>query len=223
MGCLLYVQIDLCSVCAIAVLHARSLYIGPCHKHTALYSTLLLSGGHLSPNNSQKTPIARPLGRAMGIFSELEVWPKFYLRSCCAECNIMLYYVALYRECIVYRLGKAQRQPTVLRRPHFKYHKVLTWPILHSTPASQSGRWRLQSWTCSTQSRTPPSIYVGLKYVTSSYTNPAWYSMLYIYIYVCVCVCVCKYEIIIPSIKKINVLTHWGRMMHILVSKLGYH
>ena len=33
------------------------------------------------PNNSWKTPIARPLGRGMGVFCEFEVGPKLYIRS----------------------------------------------------------------------------------------------------------------------------------------------
>ena len=55
---------------------------------------------HFSPNNSRKTPTAQALGWGIGVFREFEVWPKFYLRSC-AECNITLYCIALYRESIL--------------------------------------------------------------------------------------------------------------------------
>ena len=48
-----------------------------------------------------KTPIARPWGRGMGVFREFEVWLKFCLRSCCAVCNNELYGTAIYLEAIV--------------------------------------------------------------------------------------------------------------------------
>ena len=66
-----------------------------------LYSALPISRGHCSPHNSRKTLIARPLGRGMGVFREFEMWPKFYLRKCCAVCNIVFYCTAIYRESIV--------------------------------------------------------------------------------------------------------------------------
>ena len=44
----------------------------------------------------------------VGVFREFEAWPKFYLRSCCAECNIVLYCNALYRESIVSRKQKSR-------------------------------------------------------------------------------------------------------------------
>ena len=53
--------------------------------------------GYFSPNNSRKTPIARPSGRGMGAFGAFEVWPKFYLWSVCALCYRALYCTAMYR------------------------------------------------------------------------------------------------------------------------------
>ena len=58
-----------------------------------------------SPNNSRKTTIARPNGRAMGLFRDFNVSPKFYLRSCCALCNIELYRTAIYRESVVFHIN----------------------------------------------------------------------------------------------------------------------
>ena len=56
---------------------------------------LPISGGHLSPHNSQKTPIARWLERGIGVFREFEISPKFYLRNCVAY-NIGLFCSAIY-------------------------------------------------------------------------------------------------------------------------------
>ena len=66
-----------------------------------LYSALPISRGHFSPNNSRKTPIARPLGRSMGVFRGFEIWPKFHLRSCCTGCKVVLCCSAIYRKSIV--------------------------------------------------------------------------------------------------------------------------
>ena len=44
-----------------------------------LYSALPIYRGLFS-NNSRETLIARPSGRGMGVFREIMVWPKFYLR-----------------------------------------------------------------------------------------------------------------------------------------------
>ena len=55
------------------------------HKSQPLKGTLPISRGHFSPNNSRKTPTARPLGR-----------------SCCVINNIVLYCTAIYRESIVF-------------------------------------------------------------------------------------------------------------------------
>ena len=65
------------------------------------YSALRISRGHFSPNNSRITTIARPKGRGMGVFQELEVWSKFYLRIYCIVCNIVLYHTVIYRESMV--------------------------------------------------------------------------------------------------------------------------
>ena len=50
------------------------------------------------PNKSRQTPIARPLGRAIGVFREFKFWSKFYFRSYYARCNIVLYCTMKYRE-----------------------------------------------------------------------------------------------------------------------------
>ena len=55
-----------------------------CFIHKAWYSALPISRGHLSPNNSRKTPIAHPLGRGVDVLREFQVWPNLYHRSCCA-------------------------------------------------------------------------------------------------------------------------------------------
>ena len=73
---------------------------GVCHID-GHYSALLICGGNFSPNNPRKTPIPCPLGRGMGVFREYEAWLKFYFRSCCAGCNIVLYDTVIYRESIV--------------------------------------------------------------------------------------------------------------------------
>ena len=61
------------------------------------YSALPIYRGLFSPNNSRKTPIARPLVWDMVVFRELLVLPKFYLRVYCAVCSIVLYCTAIYR------------------------------------------------------------------------------------------------------------------------------
>ena len=44
------------------------------------YQTVQCAPDIFSPYNSRETPIARPLGRAMGVFREILVRPKFYIR-----------------------------------------------------------------------------------------------------------------------------------------------
>ena len=66
-----------------------------------IYSALSIYHGQLSPNNSRGTPIARPLGRGMGVFREILVWPKFYIWIQCTAYCIMTYGTAIYRESIV--------------------------------------------------------------------------------------------------------------------------
>ena len=46
---------------------------------TRMHSALLTYHGLLSPNISQETPIAHPLGQGVGVFREIIIWPKFYL------------------------------------------------------------------------------------------------------------------------------------------------
>ena len=60
-----------------------------------------ISRGHFYPNNSRKTPMARPLGRDMGVLRELKIWYIFHIRRCCTVRNIVLYCTAIYRESIV--------------------------------------------------------------------------------------------------------------------------
>ena len=52
-----------------------------------------------SPNNSRETPLARPLG--MGVFCEILIWQKLYLRIKYSVCGIVLYGTVIYRESIV--------------------------------------------------------------------------------------------------------------------------
>ena len=42
-----------------------------------MYSALPRSCGNFSPNYSRKAALARPLGRGVGVFHEIEMWPKF--------------------------------------------------------------------------------------------------------------------------------------------------
>ena len=65
------------------------------------YTAFPIYRGNFSPNNSRKAPIARQLGRGMGVLREFEMWPKLFHRSCCTVCNIVLYCTAIYRESIV--------------------------------------------------------------------------------------------------------------------------
>ena len=64
------------------------------------YSALPISRGHLFPNNSRKTPMARPLGLNMGVFHEFKIWPNFALEVYTVS-NIVLYCTAICREYIV--------------------------------------------------------------------------------------------------------------------------
>ena len=66
-------------------------------------SALPICRGHFSPNNSQETSIARPSVWGMGVSLEFEVWPTFYLRVCCAGCNLVLYFTGIYRGSIVFK------------------------------------------------------------------------------------------------------------------------
>ena len=57
--------------------------------------------GLFSPHNSWKTPIARPFGRGMVVFSEFLVWLEFYFRIYGAVCSIVPYCTAIYQESII--------------------------------------------------------------------------------------------------------------------------
>ena len=77
------------------VLHQR-----PRDKHT-LFSIQCTPGLYcilFSPNDSQKTPIAIPLGQGMVVFREFLVWPTFYLGIYCVMCSIVLYCTKIYQE-----------------------------------------------------------------------------------------------------------------------------
>ena len=65
------------------------------------YRTIIPSmyRGHFSPNNSREKAKARPLGRDMIVFRELEVWLKLCPRSC-TLCNIVLFSTAICRQSI---------------------------------------------------------------------------------------------------------------------------
>ena len=69
------------------------------------YSEPSISCGIYSQKYSEKTPIARPYGRAMGVLSEFIVWNffyHFYLFSISGVFNILLYSTTVYWESIVY-------------------------------------------------------------------------------------------------------------------------
>ena len=55
-----------------------------------IYRVLSISCGPFYSNKSRKTPIVRPSGRGMGVFHVFEMWPKFFLRRCCAGRTIVL-------------------------------------------------------------------------------------------------------------------------------------
>ena len=73
--------------------------------------------GIFSPDNSLKTPIARPLGRGMVVFREFIVWPKFYIRIYCAVCSTVLYCTAIYRKSIICVNAKYRESIICVNRP----------------------------------------------------------------------------------------------------------
>ena len=73
-----------------------------CDMSLLLYSALLISRCHFSPNNSWKTPLVRPLQRDMGVFREFQVWLAFHIQRFFTACNIVPYYTAVYRQSIVF-------------------------------------------------------------------------------------------------------------------------
>ena len=83
---------------------STSLYPMPLNSR---YSSLPIYCGQLSSNYSRKTTMACPRWRGMGVFHEFRVWPKSYLLSCRAGCNIVLYCTATYRQFI--QMAKAHR------------------------------------------------------------------------------------------------------------------
>ena len=69
--------------------------IGGVMRFVPVYSALSIYRGLFSPNNSRKTPIARPLGRDMVVFRDFLIWPKFYLGSYCAVDDITVLFFGL--------------------------------------------------------------------------------------------------------------------------------
>ena len=57
------------------------------------YSALPIYRGLFSLNNSREAPIARPLGRGMGVFRDMLVWTKFTF-----ELSVLCYMVPRYIE-----------------------------------------------------------------------------------------------------------------------------
>ena len=53
--------------------------------------------GLISPNNSRETSIAVLLGRGMGVFHEIIVWPKFYVRI---QCNVRVHAIMPQFTCV---------------------------------------------------------------------------------------------------------------------------
>ena len=90
-----------------------------------LYSGLAIYHSLFSPNNSRKTPIARPLGRGMVVFGESLVWSKLYLY--CAVYSIVFFCTAIYRESIVSgRVIKVWNVKSHLFITSLFYYKLLT-------------------------------------------------------------------------------------------------
>ena len=63
----------------------------------------------------------------MGIFREFEVWPKFYLRSCCAVCDNAFNCIAIYREFIVEKTSPHSRFSNNIR---IHIHVIFIFDIL---------------------------------------------------------------------------------------------
>ena len=114
----------------------------------AIYSALAISRGHFYSNNLRKTAIARPLGRGMAIFREFEIWSKFFLRSCCTACNIVLYCAAIYREYSIYILDWKRTRGTnrsyILISVHSTNQKH-GFQIIYEFPIRQINRSQVDS------------------------------------------------------------------------------
>ena len=80
MGCLLSVQ---------SLIHVQPQSLHYCIQ----YSALPIYRGLFSLNNSREAPIARPLGRGMGVFRDMLVWTKFTF-----ELSVLCYMVPRYIE-----------------------------------------------------------------------------------------------------------------------------
>ena len=95
----------ICEVCSVRSESSSIIQLSPASNLTKVYHhnvswlseqtgmTFILHNTvrsrYLVPDNSRKTPIARPLGRGMDVFREFKVF--FYLRSCCSLCNTEIY------------------------------------------------------------------------------------------------------------------------------------
>ena len=80
------------------------------------YSTHPIFRGVFYLHNWWKTPIARPFGRGMVVFSEFFAVPKFYLRIYRAVSSIVLYYTTIYRvHCTLINVSIQQAELTRIR------------------------------------------------------------------------------------------------------------
>ena len=97
-----------------------------------------ISRGHLSPNNSRKTVTPCPWERGIGAFHEFEMWPKFYLRSCCAVDKNMLH-CTMYRQSIIV-ITKVE-SPNACNRINSWAHVRLLSGEFHRKPLVISQHW----------------------------------------------------------------------------------
>ena len=108
-------------------------------------SALPIYRGHFSPHNSRKTPIARPLGRGMGVFREFEVWPKFYLRSCCTwaiSCYVVPWYIdSLYSILLANSYPRDNINMSVGHITQIICNDQLTRPVLNPKRDIQFNHW----------------------------------------------------------------------------------
>ena len=90
-----------------------------------IYSALQIYRGLFSQNISRKTPIARPLGRGMGVFCEILIWPKF-LPSKLVHC--------VRRRVIWYRDISRVHSTTLFYSVWIdRLYAVLLWPLPFSS------------------------------------------------------------------------------------------
>ena len=132
-------------------------------QHSALPTYL----GIFSPNNSRKTPIARPLRRCMVVFRAFLFWLHFYIRIYCVVCSIVLYRTAIYRESLVFHHSKIK---------HNKRWAYLTAFTVYATDKCIALFPSYNNWLNSYHNYKPPGVL--------AWTFP-----------IAVCIAVCHYLI----------------------------